>query len=454
MIINCLHTYSSEDEHSFHVPYRNERQIARGDFFFYSGLDKRYESYRNNAEITDFDTYAILLSEYTQRTLSFQIDAFNAFVGVAEAIADMTGWPLLHGLPEADFDAALLWVPAGPSTRRRDPETGVPLFPSWSWLGWDGHVTYPWTLERDTFMTTLQSPLIWCSPPEPTLRVDGAPDAKTEEDWEDIVDGLGNVNLEEWFTSEDVCFPLTSYRPWILNDARKLSADHLSIRMAGILRKYHPDGPAEEEIQYGPEFKPPWRYGTSESHRLCFRTIVAELYVIGSPFKRRMPYNVRHDIHRLSIIDEYAHLVGYIDTPDPQSREIRLGLRRFAVLSRSTVDGEWEPEPDQFERRWASSTAQLETPPQVLSGMETRDDVINYKHATEPGDVHPTCNFDTKHFRKGLPWCMLNVMMLDTKRDSDSDLEMVDTRDAVGRIHIDTVRYWSCFSRISIVNLE
>jgi hypothetical protein len=48
MIINCLHTYSSEDEHSFHVPYRNERQIARGDFFFYSGLDKRCDSYRKN----------------------------------------------------------------------------------------------------------------------------------------------------------------------------------------------------------------------------------------------------------------------------------------------------------------------------------------------------------------------------------------------------------------------
>jgi hypothetical protein len=53
----------------------------------------------------------------------------------------------IHGIPEGELDAALLWSPIGSSVRRCDPQTGEFLFPSWSWLGWIGHAAYPWAME-------------------------------------------------------------------------------------------------------------------------------------------------------------------------------------------------------------------------------------------------------------------------------------------------------------------
>ena len=89
-------------------------------------------------------SYRRAVVEYTKRNLSYESDALNAFQGVASLIQPAFKGDFLFGLPETELDIALLWQPDSHVRRRVDPETKAPLFPSWSWLGWIGQVTYTW----------------------------------------------------------------------------------------------------------------------------------------------------------------------------------------------------------------------------------------------------------------------------------------------------------------------
>ena len=107
------------------------------------------------------DTFAFVISDYTSRNLTHQSDAANAILGVLNQFAGTFGGDFIAGLPDTEMAASLLWVPIGPHRRRCDPATGKPLFPSWSWLGWVGHVAYPWLTERSFPMSESGSPLQW-----------------------------------------------------------------------------------------------------------------------------------------------------------------------------------------------------------------------------------------------------------------------------------------------------
>ncbi|KAK4184347.1 heterokaryon incompatibility protein 6, OR allele [Podospora australis] len=89
---------------------------------------------------TLWDLYRRAVNDYTKRKLTCDIDAVNAFSGIEGLIrrgANTTFW---HGIPEFEFDRALLWVPQEPLRRRK--QDGMPLFPSWAWCAWDGHSSY------------------------------------------------------------------------------------------------------------------------------------------------------------------------------------------------------------------------------------------------------------------------------------------------------------------------
>lgn len=122
---------------------------------------------------------------------------------------------------------------------------------------------------------------------------------------------------------------------------------------------------------------------------------------------------------------------SYIDIPSPSAggREIELGLRKFVVLSRSTVDGRYEPGPDVLEQR------RLKELGVVLSVGEAPS--LRTYEATE--SFRPKCGvlnvqgcFDAKIYDENRPWCMFNVMMIDT-------VDGVSYRDAIGRIHVDAI---------------
>jgi len=66
----------------------------------------------------------------TQRSLTHQSDALVALLGVLNTLKSNLDSKFIHGLPEADFDASLLWSPVGWSIRRCDAKTMKALFPT------------------------------------------------------------------------------------------------------------------------------------------------------------------------------------------------------------------------------------------------------------------------------------------------------------------------------------
>ncbi|KAL8864448.1 MAG: hypothetical protein Q9174_007350, partial [Haloplaca sp. 1 TL-2023] len=85
-------------------------------------------------------THKRLVQAYTARQLSFPIDILNAFKGIEALLRPLFRSDFLYGLPRTEIDSQLLWQPSYSLTRRRDPMTRLPLFPSWSWAGWVGEV--------------------------------------------------------------------------------------------------------------------------------------------------------------------------------------------------------------------------------------------------------------------------------------------------------------------------
>ncbi|CAF9941764.1 hypothetical protein IMSHALPRED_002885 [Imshaugia aleurites] len=90
-----------------------------------------------------FAEYTKAIEEYTHREISYQSDVLNAFAGLLHIFSRFFRCKTLLGLPESLLDIALLWKPTRQLKRRRE-------FPSWSWAGWVGRVTYdePFTLTR------------------------------------------------------------------------------------------------------------------------------------------------------------------------------------------------------------------------------------------------------------------------------------------------------------------
>jgi hypothetical protein len=472
MIINCYHTYSPEDEHCFHTTSRNEDMMATGDIPFFTGQDKRCVPYLKG-DRKPFDLYSMYVFEYTQRNLTYQADAQAAFLGVLQSLLSDFGSQFIHGLPEAEIDAALLWSPVGFNTRRCDPVTKNPLFPSWSWLGWVGPVAYPWTLERDTFMSTVTSPLKWQDATIAKIRTasygpkfrhlyEGLEEQDTMFSYLIGLDRYSKFRelhrkLEKeidahdgsWFTSDDLCFPPSPTRATLIRKIRKIQADHLGLRkLSNSCRKLSSGWLANYDIDWPGGHDPGWLYGLSHTHRLSFRTLCARFHVIGHPFIRPKLYNVQCPIYRLSVADWYGKLVGYIDVPDPASQTIELGPHDFIVLSRSTIDGQYDPEPDALEQNhdpepmWGCQSKRIAAIPQSELNAHP------VQLSTEPYATHGVGHFDMDVYPEDRPWCMFNVMMI-SRPDERTNIAH---RDAIGRIHV--TAFLKNYPKEKIIDLE
>ena len=71
-----------------------------------------------------------LLHQYMMRSLSYDSDALNAFLGILNSLE---GWNHIWGVAFAMYKNKILldWYHLKPGRRRKD-------FPSWSWAGWEG----------------------------------------------------------------------------------------------------------------------------------------------------------------------------------------------------------------------------------------------------------------------------------------------------------------------------
>jgi hypothetical protein len=84
-----------------------------------------------------------LISLFNRRVLTYPEDVLDAFEGPLQTFRATFKFGFIAGLPQAFFDAALLWQPYSPLTPRQfsraisNPES---YLPTWSWVGWQGNL--------------------------------------------------------------------------------------------------------------------------------------------------------------------------------------------------------------------------------------------------------------------------------------------------------------------------
>ena len=104
--------------------------------------------------------YMRCVEAYTSRQLSLPDDVLMAFEGVGKVISKSLKTDLLYGLPSSFLDLALLWeFKEAPSERQRRQSLDVRKFPTWSWCGWEGSITY----RTSTLSGILSNILDWIS---------------------------------------------------------------------------------------------------------------------------------------------------------------------------------------------------------------------------------------------------------------------------------------------------
>lgn len=118
----------------------------------YLGVDAAKTWIDGNMEITrhgathimrsgTFVEYTKVIEEYTHRHMTFESDILDALAGLSHIFTLCFKSDMIHGLPRNLLDIALLWRPTQPLSRREDGNQRS-AFPSWSWAGWVGRVSY------------------------------------------------------------------------------------------------------------------------------------------------------------------------------------------------------------------------------------------------------------------------------------------------------------------------
>ncbi|KEF52910.1 uncharacterized protein A1O9_10816 [Exophiala aquamarina CBS 119918] len=92
-----------------------------------------------------FNTWNQIVHSYTSRQLTYNADAEKAIMGIFNRYSEITGTPIVRGLPLAAGVCSLVWrfQNCGSCERRSE-------FPSWTWLGWsDSHgVSYDYWITK------------------------------------------------------------------------------------------------------------------------------------------------------------------------------------------------------------------------------------------------------------------------------------------------------------------
>ncbi|PSN74253.1 HET-domain-containing protein [Corynespora cassiicola Philippines] len=87
--------------------------------------------------------YALSVSFYSTRSLTYESDALSAFQGVLNVHRNRFRRNFLYGMPSSELEFSLIWQPVGHIYRRIHDDNNRAMFPSWSWIGWKGTVVLP-----------------------------------------------------------------------------------------------------------------------------------------------------------------------------------------------------------------------------------------------------------------------------------------------------------------------
>ena len=97
--------------------------------------------------------YCRCVEEYTSRKMSFDSDGLNAFAGISRLMEKFLQSEMIYGMPKRFMLESLGWCSRGSILRRRTQITidekgetvNRPIFPSWSWVAWDGTIQFEHT---------------------------------------------------------------------------------------------------------------------------------------------------------------------------------------------------------------------------------------------------------------------------------------------------------------------
>jgi hypothetical protein len=434
----CWHTITSEDEHCRHVCWKpgTRHQYM---YFFKTEHDLVVSKIDKNSNM---DIYAFMISDYTARDLTHQSDAENAVKGVLGAIDSLFQGSFIAGLPDTELSAALLWVPLGPSKRRKNLETGQPMFPSWSWLGWQGHVAYPWLIERSIPMSEYGSPLVW----ESSLPYQNSNTVQIDDD--DVRWFTGN----EYRTFKLVNSQTLEHRPlqksnWSIDEFDGWSyIDHVGNPGHRWLH------PIEQHTDRAFDFfhKSP----NPSINQLRLRTLSAR-FMLDSSFRlRKEKHDYQHSIYQVRILNEGGFAAGYIYTPNPETllwyeqrqfvgdgdnAENRSWTREFIVLSRASTFSDPRIGDELLRETPTSRLHSVYSMAHIIDalgrmGVADRDELVG----EQDQHIDAVGHFDTRLYDPTLPWGLFNVMMIERDQDQSpgGGQGCVARRIAFGRIHV------------------
>jgi hypothetical protein len=167
---SCSHGIRSENSrapaHNLVDQYRNG--------FNQSGLEFNLDL------VLNWKVYAEIVSTYTAKHLTYEMDVLPAFAAIANKLSEelFGRTPFLQGIPLCMLDAGLLWRRclscdecnnSEDGLSRRESKTANPIspsnddhIPSWSWAGKVGHIHYSdWVLQSENPSTTLLPRVTW-----------------------------------------------------------------------------------------------------------------------------------------------------------------------------------------------------------------------------------------------------------------------------------------------------
>ena len=320
-------------------------------------------------------SYRKAVVEYTKRNLSYESDALDAFQGVASLLQPAFKGDFLFGLPETELDIALLWQPDSHVRRRINPETKAPLFPSWTWLGWIGQVTYTWlghdNLSRLEWQCTDSTGenVHFCTSNE--LR---APKYGDHDHWE-VKPGSERITHYYQHNNPDV---------WCLHPVapKHKRSDHLLIQPG--------------------------------SHHLTFRANTA-FFRISSRCPAFPSNPLGQEIHVLcprSIFDLAGFAAGILYLPSHAVGTFESDFHEFVCLSRRP-------------QGWLDDGPVPQSPQDDFKNIPNKAALYPYQNTAAARD----CCFDHTRYNMHKPWPLYNVMMI--RRDNG-----VASRVALGTMHV------------------
>jgi hypothetical protein len=388
MYFTCRHGYTFYEDTS--VEDVDEFQKDR-DGQIFGGEDN---------PVTNFEKYAEVVQEYTGRQISFHEDAQNAISGVLTSFRSWFRGEFKFGLPQTELDQALLWYPKGDVMRRTD-QSGKQLFPSWSWVGWVGPCQY-WS---GLALSRIQ----W--------KLEGTKESR-------------------YIKSDALREPDNSAQDWYCQRwTEKFLDDPLAMDLQTYDSCWHeqdrPDVLYLHPVAVESERKP-LRLLESNDGRLHIRALTCTLKVTGvhsTEFGSTIGLpcsETQHSICALNVYNADSRVCGTIHVPASLSIALHPGNYTFVRLSRTHLVCD-ETRYHVFPADWDEFDSPSDETLEEMIGLDLEED-DDYEVVNDIGDEDGLA-FDGDVFPKDVPWCIYNVMLIETQ-------EGVSRRIGLGKVHI------------------